>query len=376
VDATQSNPAAIKLIPYLQNLVGSADSITPLGDQERHRVIFVQEVGGFSLRCIDGMEQLRNAYQDWKGEMIEAKRAQLRGDSRDLPIPVHIQKNAPFWDVFPEDEVVFRLVIQARALGILVLSENRNTLETVVRYSRDSVTGKENVDLASSWEEVTQTLQVLACRPDRETIERQLKAQYDAAAEDPATKRAIYDRLMAYLKLREEELVKQGGEDSPDYKRELTIIQQVITKYKLKVGRGVATGQLENQEVSTQSSSGAQRSDRIGFEVEETDAKYNEFKQYLTQLWNLNIPEDAFLTSARAKAEEMNLNLGKAQIVWEKFTKPNHLNPQETQYQQYLKQLSDLGLPRDAFITSAQAKAIEMGIDGKQAESIWSPFVE
>ncbi|WP_208492361.1 hypothetical protein [aff. Roholtiella sp. LEGE 12411] len=42
-----TDPTAIKLIPYLQERVGSADSITPLGQQEQHRIVFVQEQGGF-----------------------------------------------------------------------------------------------------------------------------------------------------------------------------------------------------------------------------------------------------------------------------------------------------------------------------------------
>ena len=50
------------------------------------------------------MKELRQSYQDWKGDSIEAKRAQLRGEPRDLTIPVHIQKEPPFWDVFPEDQ--------------------------------------------------------------------------------------------------------------------------------------------------------------------------------------------------------------------------------------------------------------------------------
>ena len=377
-----SNPAAIKLVPYLQNLVGSADSITPLGNQERHRIIFVQEVGGFSLRCVEGMEQLQHAYQDWKGEMIEAKRAQLRGESRDLPIPVHIQNNAPFWDIFPEDERVFRLVIQARALGILVISKNKNTQESVVRYSRDSVTGKENVDLASSWEEVTQTLQVLACRPDREEIERQLNAQYDAAAEDMGTKQAIYEQLMAYLKLREDELVKQGGEDSPDYKRELTIVQQVITKHKLKTGQSVGTSaqnvavaQPKKQSVSAQPH-GSQKSPHIGFEVEASDAKYDEFKQYLTQLWNLKIPEDAFVASAQAKASELRLDVQRAEAIWQRFISPTpQLTATEKQYDEHLNQLSDLKIPKNAFISSAKSKANEMGIDFNRAENLWSKYL-
>lgn len=227
-----SNPAAIKLVPYLQERVGDADAITPLGDQERHRIVFVQEIGGFSLRCIDGMRQLRQSYQDWQGQMIEAKRAQLRGDNRDLPTPVHIQKKLPFWDVFPEDPQIFKLVIQARALNILRLEENRRTQENVIRYTRSTVTGTENVDIASSWSEVVQVLEVLTCRPDREEIQRQISTKL-SAVDTVEVKQALYEQLIVYLKQRELDLEKEGGLDSPDYMRELVIIQELIVENKL-----------------------------------------------------------------------------------------------------------------------------------------------
>ena len=228
-----SDPTAIKLIPYLQERVGNADSITPLGQQEQHRIIFVQEKGGFSLRCIDGIRELRQSYQDWKGQSIEAKRSQLRGESKDLPVPVHIQKEPPFWDVFPENPEVFKLVLQARALGVLRLEENRNTKEKVIRYTRETVIGSENVEIASSWEEAVQVLEVLACRPDKEAIQRQVSAKL-ADADQTQDKVVLYDQIMNYLKLREAELEKVGGSDSPDYKREATIIRDLITSEKLQ----------------------------------------------------------------------------------------------------------------------------------------------
>ncbi|MHC5916744.1 MAG: zinc ribbon domain-containing protein [Nostoc sp.] len=236
-----SDPTAIKLIPYLQERVGSADSITPLGQQEQHRIVFVQEKGGFSLRCIDGIRELRQSYQDWKGQSIEAKRSQLRGESKDLPVPVHIQKEPPFWDVFPENPENFKLVVQARALGILRLEENRSTKEKVIRYIRETVIGKENVEIASSWEEAVQVLEVLACRPDKEAIQRQVSAKL-ANADQAQEKLALYDQLINYLKQREAELEKVGGSDSPDYKREATITQDLIISENL---------QLDNKSKST-----------------------------------------------------------------------------------------------------------------------------
>jgi len=246
-----SDPAAIKLLPFLQERVGSADAITPLGELERHRIIFVQEKGGFSLRCISGMPELQKSYQDWKGQSIEARRARIKGESKDPPIPVHIQKEPPFWDIFPENPEVFRLVVQARALRVLRLEENRSTNENVIRYTRKTVLGTENVDIASSWEEVVQVLEVLVCRPDKEEIQRQVSEKLKA--DQPEAKQTLYDQLVAYLKQRETELEKTGGIDSPDYKREVTIIQTVITANKLKMGENTEfTASPERQRSSVQ----------------------------------------------------------------------------------------------------------------------------
>ena len=42
-----SDPAAQKIIPKLEEFLGNEESIKPLGDLERHRLVFVQETGGF-----------------------------------------------------------------------------------------------------------------------------------------------------------------------------------------------------------------------------------------------------------------------------------------------------------------------------------------
>lgn len=230
-----SDPAAQKMLPLLKQLQGiTDDTIKPLGDPERYRIVFFQEMGGFSLRCIDGMRELRQSYQTWLGESIEAKRARLRGESRDLPIPVHLQKEPPFWDIFPEDNNIYKLVVQARALGILRLTENKATGEHNVRYIQDTVTGSETVDVASSWEEAPRILEVKACRSDLEEIQRQVTEQLEAAKTEEQ-KRDLYNLLMQYLKQRSLDLATVGATDSPVYKRERTIMSEVITNYKLKV---------------------------------------------------------------------------------------------------------------------------------------------
>jgi len=243
-----TEPAAAKLLPLLEERIGSRDAVTPLGEEERHRVVFVQEMGGFSLRCLDGMGELRKSYQDWKGQTIEAKRARLRGESKDLPIPVHIQKEPPFWDVFPDNPLVYELVVKGRSLSVLRLDENRSTKERVIRYTRQSAIGEENVDLASSWEEAVQVLDVDACRGDREEIDRQVKRKLNGA-ESQQQKRQLYEQLMAYLASRELELEKQGGKDSLIYKREAKIIEKTIEEYKLLVEGEVKQSVEEKVEI-------------------------------------------------------------------------------------------------------------------------------
>lgn len=229
-----SHPAAQKIIPLIEELIetGSENGIKPLGESERHRVIFVQETGAFSLRCIDGMKELRRSYQDWLGETITAKRARLRGESRDLPIPVHLTKEAPFWDIFPEDENVFKLVVQARALNVLQEKENRATKETNICYIYQTEFEQEKVEIASSWEEVPQILEVRACRTDYEEIERQVQAILEEA-ETKEEKQEIYQQFDSYRRRRLKDLERDGGEDSKQYRREWSILKEVAKKYQL-----------------------------------------------------------------------------------------------------------------------------------------------
>ncbi|NCR10529.1 MAG: zinc-ribbon domain-containing protein [Microcystis aeruginosa LG13-11] len=228
-----SNPAAQKIIPKLREFIANEDDIKPLGEVEKYRLVFVQEIGGFSLRCLEGMRDLRQSYQDWKGEFILAKRAQQMGENRDLPIPVHIQKEPPFWDVFPEDPSIYQLVVTARALKVLFPEVNRVTNEKTIRYEIKTATGLKKVDIATSWEDAVQVLEVKACREDKEKIQSQVTAKLQAAA-TPEKKQALYRTFIEYLQQRSEELT--GGKDNTEYKREDAIILQLIDNYKLNSG--------------------------------------------------------------------------------------------------------------------------------------------
>jgi Tubulin like len=228
-----ADKAAQDLIPFLLEKVG-AKEINPLGESERHRIIFVQEVGGFSLRCIDGMKELQKSYRDWKGKIIEARRDQLKGGNKSLPIPVHIQKEPPFWDIFPDDPKIFDLVIIARAFGILRSDINKQTEGIVIRYQMNSAagTGIKNIDIGSTWEEVVQVLQLPICSDDREEIQRQKKVKI-GSADTSDKKQKLHQEALAYLDLRKSELGKLGGSDSREYMKEDDVITRFIMEHKL-----------------------------------------------------------------------------------------------------------------------------------------------
>ena len=223
-------PAAQKLLEVLSERLGNKSSIAPLAKEERHRIVFVQEMGGFSLRCIEGMRELRKSYQDWQGQMVEAKRAQFRGEARDMPIPVHIQKDPPFWDVFPPDERVYQLVVLARVLEVLTVEFNKASKDNTICYQVQSATGDEKVEIASTWEEAVQLLEIDTCRRDREAVSAQVSRIFADAESDDA-KRVLTDKLAEFLKMREAEL--PAGQDSPEYRRDRQIVKETIEKYGL-----------------------------------------------------------------------------------------------------------------------------------------------
>ena len=367
-----ANPAAMKLIPHIQTQVGKADAISPLGEQERHRIVFVQEIGGFSLRSVNGMDNLRTHYQNWKGQMIMAKRAQLRGEAMNLPIPVHTDKRMPFWDFAPEDDKVYQLVVLARALGVLQLVQHQKTKEDLVRYVQSGVIGDQNVDIASSWVDAVQVLAVAACRPDREEIQRQVN-KILTSAESPEQKAQCYQQFMTYLEQREGELHRDGGKDSPEYKREAAILRNTIEQYSLKVDVVISPPPViapispimdpprPLDPVVVPPNSGVK------------EESYAQFEQDLKQLANLNIPVPTFLGIAKEKAASLGLDSARVQTILKKFVKQTE--PDEEAYRQCLSELVNQ-IPANHFEDIARVKALEMGIEIDRAKLIWNAFLK
>jgi len=217
-------PETERLRSILDRLNIGDNDIKPLGQRERHRIIFVQEQGGFSLQAVQGFDDLRNYYQDWKVSAIRA-----RQDGSRTPTPVHTTKNPPFWDIFPDDREL-ELVIKARAWDVLRREVNQANQEDMIRYIRRTPVGNEPVDLAENWDEAIQVLQ--ASRNDRREVTQQVESKI-RDAESPEQKQALSAKLREYLENRRAELAPEGGSDNTLYRKESSVVRRVIETYNL-----------------------------------------------------------------------------------------------------------------------------------------------
>jgi hypothetical protein len=218
-----TEPAAQKQVLILRKYFTATDAISPLTNRERYKILAVHEVGGFSLRCLQGTEQMRRSYFDWRGQRVKAERDNLKGWQADLPLSVHIQKDMVFWDFVPADPKIEELVVITRALGILRDEINQNTKNSVIRYSKISDRETENVTLAANWEDTVQVLQLPDCGNDKKELQRQL----DELIENADTVQEK-QQLESYLTQRLQDFRRQGGEDNPLYLRERDIIRKFI----------------------------------------------------------------------------------------------------------------------------------------------------
>jgi hypothetical protein len=256
--ANTTEPAAQAQVQILKGYFTQTQAIAPLADSERYKILAVQEVGGFSLRCLDGSQNLRKEYQKWRGQRIQAERARLTGQQVTLPIPVHIQKDIIFWDFMPSDPNIEKLVLVSRALGILKEEINKNTQKTVIRYIKTNDLGNEKITVATSWEDSILVLELPDCREDKEEVQRQLDSLLEAAEDNQVQKQQLRQKLESFLAERLQTVYKKTGEDNPLFLRERTIIREFLIEKKLAVGHSFSetsptSEKPEQPNVSTES---------------------------------------------------------------------------------------------------------------------------
>lgn len=226
-------PSAHSLVELLEEFY-SKDAIKSIETEENYKIVFHQEIGGFSLRCIENLSLLKKDYLKWKANTIKQKQKKLRGENSEPPIPVHICKEPPFWDIFPENPNNFRLLILAKALQVLLKKYHKVAQENVIYYSRPNDLGNDNIILGSTWEEALQFLEIEDFEQDREEIEHQVQRMLENS-QSMVQKERLFEQLTNYLQQRVKELESQRGEESPEYLRERKIILDVIKEYNLKI---------------------------------------------------------------------------------------------------------------------------------------------
>lgn len=227
--------AASQVVTLLKKYFTQQNAIAPLSNRERHKILATHEIGVFSLRSIAGSENLRSAYQKWRGERVQAERAILKGlkQENELPSPVHIQKDMVFWDFHLSDPAIEQLVLVAHALEILFLHVNQTTKKDMICYrSSTRLDDEEKVAVAANWDDTIQVLELPDCREDKEAIERQLNQQLDEDREQ--TQGKLGQKLQGFLAQKLESEFR-GNQEDPSYLRMRTIILEFMDTHQLDI---------------------------------------------------------------------------------------------------------------------------------------------
>jgi hypothetical protein len=215
-----TDPAVSALLPMIRKTsTVTTNEIRPLNDP--YHIYFVQEIGAFPLRMIEGMERMRSLY-----------RAVSQADNN--PLHTH-QDYRQFGDVMPETsnerQARYNLML-ANALGLVRRDDNRVTGFAEVKFTyRNKLTGFDQTEvMGTTWQEAEDFLLTDQNRRLAETLDNAIRAIGEQAATKPQ-KQALYTQIMTYLQQQEQTI--PGGSDSDDYKRIQAAISNFVTTHRL-----------------------------------------------------------------------------------------------------------------------------------------------
>jgi hypothetical protein len=215
-----TDPAVSAILPILRKVSTLTDKdIRPLNDP--YRIYFVQEVGAFPLRLIEGIDRMRTVY-----------RSVTQSDKN--PLHTH-QDSRRFQDVLPapqEETQVKQNLVLAVALGLVTEIENKVTgfSEVRLRY-QDKQTGLEKTQpIGSSLREAEEYLVNDQNRNFRDIMADAISS-IGASAVNKADKQTLYQRLMGYLRQLENTI--PHGKDNPEYQKIELAIEEYVKAYNL-----------------------------------------------------------------------------------------------------------------------------------------------
>jgi len=215
-----TDPAVSVLLPMIRKTSTLTDKdIRPLGDS--HQIYFVQEIGAFPLRLIEGMERMRTVY-----------RSVSQSDKN--PLHTH-QDNRRFQDHMPATQAEVQAkqnLILAKVFGLVVQEENAVSKYSEVRFRyQDKLTGLTKTQvLGDDWQQAEEYLLSDHNRRIREILEDALQ-NVGQKVVTKAEKQTLYQTLMAHL--RELEKTLSGGKDHPNYRKQEVAIEDYVKTYTL-----------------------------------------------------------------------------------------------------------------------------------------------
>jgi len=218
-----TDPAVREILPQILKASTLTDKdIRPLNDP--HHIFFIQEVGAFPLRLIEGMEKMRVIY-----------RSVAQSDRN----PLHTHHDyRQFHDIMPSSKEEFQVkqnLLLAKAFGLIVPHENKVTGYDEIRFSyQDKQTGIAKVQvLGENWQKAEENLLSDQNRKIRDILADSIQAIGDKATTKPQ-KQQLYQKLMDCLQ--EVAQTLPGGKDHPDYQKAEAAVEEYIKRFSLMVG--------------------------------------------------------------------------------------------------------------------------------------------
>lgn len=215
-----TDKASEALLPIIRKTTTITDKdIRPLNGP--HHIWFVNEVGAFPLRLIEGMERMRAVY---------------RTVSQVDKNPLHTHQNfRQFTDLMPATQTEMSAkqdLVLARALELVVEAENQVSEFPEIRFLyRDKITGFSKTEvLGATWEEAEEALVSDQNRRVRDTLHDQLQ-QIGEGCRSKSDRQTQYRQLTKYLETQGQTL--PGGRDNPQFALIEKAIEDFLKRHNL-----------------------------------------------------------------------------------------------------------------------------------------------
>ncbi|MBA3923838.1 MAG: hypothetical protein H0X31_19940, partial [Nostocaceae cyanobacterium] len=340
-----TDTAVAAILPLIRKASTLTDKdIRPLNDP--HHIFFVQEVGAFPLRLIEGMEKMRVIY-----------RTVTQSDKN--PLHTH-QDYRQFRDIMPssqEEVQVKQNLLLAKAFGLMMQHENKVTGFDEIRFSyQDKQTGIDKVQvIAENWQKAEENLISDQNRKARDILADSLKAIGENAQTKPH-KHQLYQKLMSCLK--EVENTLSGGKDNPDYHKAEAAIEGYIKQYSLMVVTPPANTSTEPKSVKTA-------------DIPQNDENLEKFRRLVATCYKKGKPSPTELQLVDKFRHRYNISQEVATQIIAEFTpqvgSENAIEEYSLMYRAFVEQDGEIDLEKQAQLLEFQE---DLGLNNEQVARI------